>query len=177
MGQVSAMSPPGLGQVTVSPSASKIAQGTNPKEKLLAAWRSCVRQGATAWRSCVRQGANLARLLASGCGSDCSSAALTASTSSGAVSLAHGPWALRPCGRTPRHHGSSSRVVRKETLTQVLPRKLDTKSHGKVCPGPLDLNIVLSFCNGNLNRIPSWGLNHFSMTSTSSKHNPQIIPT
>ena len=30
------MSPPGLGQVTVSPSASKIAQGTNPKEKLLA---------------------------------------------------------------------------------------------------------------------------------------------
>ena len=36
MGQVSAMSPPGLGQVTVAPSASKTAQGPNPKEKLLA---------------------------------------------------------------------------------------------------------------------------------------------
>ena len=30
------MSPPGLGQVTVAPSASKTAQGPNPKEKLLA---------------------------------------------------------------------------------------------------------------------------------------------
>ena len=36
LGQVSAMSPPGLGQVIVAPNASKTAQGPNLKEKLLA---------------------------------------------------------------------------------------------------------------------------------------------